>query len=91
MADDTMTLAEIGRRLARLEGVIDARLNSLEVLVADKAAQAVMNSAIDHRLDAIEDNQKAMSRMLMTAFLGIVIQAGFFILTVVTGVGRSSK
>jgi hypothetical protein len=88
MAEDTITLSEINRRLARLETLLDTRLMTLDLFTAEKTAMSVALGAQDHRIDSLEDNQKDINRAIRGAFLGLVIQAGFFIVSLVTSRGR---
>lgn len=71
------TLAEIARRVGRLEDRMDARVVSVDVYSAEKAAHTVEVAAMNHRLQQLENSLNAAVKLLVGAFLGIIGQAIF--------------
>lgn len=90
------TNAEIMRRLerfegevrvaiARMEGRLDTRVMSVDVYQAEKLAQQMQSGAIERRVGVLEEARTAMFKMVIGAFLGLVVNTiGILILYLVT-------
>lgn len=65
-------MAELARRLARVEDRLDARTLTVDVYQAEKAAHTIEVAAMSHRIGAIEDSLQSATRLLIGAFLAII-------------------
>lgn len=80
------SMSEVARRLARLEDRLDARTLLIDVYQAEKAAQVDRVKGLSERIEALEDAQRAATRLLIGAFLGLIGQA---VILIVTMTGRT--
>ena len=71
------TLAELTRRVERLEVIADARIVTIDVYTAEKAAHTIEVAAMNHRIAAIEESLHSATRLLIAAFLAIIGNAIF--------------
>ena len=78
-------MAEIVRRVQRLEDRLDARTLTVEVYNAREAAHTVEIAALAHRITTLEGAVSGATKLIIGAFLGIIIQ---FIVLAVTLFGR---
>lgn len=84
MADGEPSLAELVRRIdrfetemrtsiARIEGRLDARVMSVDVYQAEKLASQIQLGNMERRVGVLEDAKTATFRLLMGAFVGMVL------------------
>ena len=64
---------EVQPALARIEARLDVRVMSVDVYQAEKLAMQIQQGAIDRRVNTLEEARIAMFRMLVGAFLGLVV------------------
>lgn len=76
------TLAEINRRVERLERIAEGQVVTVGVYTAEKAAHTIEVAAMNQRLTNLEDSIQAATRLLIAAFLAIIGQAVFVALQV---------
>lgn len=67
-------MAEIVRRVQRLEDRMDARVVTQDVFQAREAAHQIEIAALQHRLVALERALSGATKMIVTAFLGLLVQ-----------------
>jgi hypothetical protein len=79
------SIGELNRRLSRVEDRLDARMVTLDVYQAEKAAHTVEVASMDRRLTAIEESLQSATRLLIGAFLAII---GNVIFLAITTFGR---
>jgi hypothetical protein len=73
------TISEMARRINYLEGRLDARTVSTEVWAAEKTTINVEITGIKARLVQHDDAISGAVKMIIGAFLGLVVQAIFLI------------
>jgi hypothetical protein len=78
-------MAEMARRLQRLEDRMDARLLTIDVFEAREAAHQIEYAGIAHRLNQLEGAVSAATRLLIAAFLAIIGQAVFLLISIFGG------
>lgn len=76
------SLAEISRRVERLERIAEGQVVTIDVYSAEKAAHTIEVAAMNHRIEAIEESLQAATRLLIGAFLAIIGNAIFVALQV---------
>lgn len=79
------SIGELNRRLMRVEDRLDARMVTLDVYQAEKAAHTVEVASMDRRLTSIEESLQSATRLLIGAFLAII---GNVIFLAITTFGR---
>lgn len=80
-----VTLAELGRRLDRIEHILneqDEQHVGRREYDADWRAQADRDRAHHRRIEELEGGQRWMLRGLAGAFLGLLVQAAVVVMTV---------
>jgi len=87
VTDTDMTLAEVNRRLQRIENLLDQRIMTLDLFTAEKAGQAVHNQAVDHRVRTIEADLKDSRKLIMATLLAALIQFVFVLVALVLKAG----
>lgn len=78
---DHPTLAEISRRVERLERIAEGRVVTVDVYAAEKAAHTIEITAMNHRLTTIEESLQSATRLLIGAFLAIIGNVVFLAIT----------
>jgi outer membrane lipoprotein SlyB len=73
MPDGEPSLQELVRRVARLEDRLDARTVSTDVYQAEKTALTIQYTDMSRRLQSVEDSIQAATRLVVGAFLGIIV------------------
>jgi hypothetical protein len=81
MPDSEITLAEITRRLTRVEDRLDARTLTLDVYNAEKTAHTVEVAGFERRIASIEESIQSMTRLLFGAFVTIIVNGLFLAIT----------
>lgn len=84
----TPSTAEMARRLERLEGRLDARTLNVDVYQAEKMALMTQIGAVENRVKSLEESKTAMTRMVMTAFAGILVQVIIMVIQFSNARGR---
>lgn len=79
--DGEPSVAEINRRLTRVEDRIDARTLTVDVYNAEKAAHTVEVAGFERRIASIEDSIQSMTRLLFGAFVTIIVNGLFLAIT----------
>jgi hypothetical protein len=75
LTENGPSMSELTRRIIWLEGRLDARTVSQDVYTAEKAARSIEIEALTRRVDQLERASAAALRMVITAFLGLVVEA----------------
>ena len=81
------SMSEIIRRVQRLEDRLDARTLTVDVYNAREAAHTVEMAAFSHRLGALENALNGATKMIIGAFLGLIIQ---FVIMAIAIFGRGA-
>lgn len=96
MADDDMTIAELGRQVRALNTLITEfaeKVMSKEVYLADRRTDAVVNASLkadmergDAALKALANQILSQRRLMLTTFVGPVLTAAFIAYFITNGV-----
>lgn len=81
MGEGDPSIAELNRRLGRVEDRLDARTLTVDVYNAEKAAHTVEVAGFERRIAAIEDSIQSMTRLLFGAFITIIVNGLFLAIT----------
>lgn len=81
MPEGDPSIAELNRRLTRVEDRLDARTLTVDVYNAEKAAHTVEVAGFERRIAAIEDSIQSMTRLLFGAFITIIVNGLFLAIT----------
>jgi len=81
MVETDVTHSELVRRVQRLEILADAKIVSVDVYTAEKAVHTIEVAGMNKRIEAIEDNIQAATRLLIGAFLTMIGQAVFVVIS----------
>lgn len=75
------SISELNRRLSRVEDRLDARTLTVDVYNAEKAAHTVEVAGFERRISSIEDSIQSMTRLLLGAFITIIVNGVFLAIT----------
>jgi hypothetical protein len=85
---ETPSMAEIARRLQRVEDKLDERIATTDMLRATERlfeareiAHSAALSTMETRVNKLESANAALSRLVIAAFLGLLVQAIILIFT----------
>lgn len=81
-------VSELVRRVQRIEDRMDARVVTSDVFQATQAAHAIEVAGLQHRITALEESISSATRLLIGAFLAIIIQ---FVVLAVSVFGRGAS
>lgn len=73
------TISEMARRLNYLEGRLDARTVSSDVWAAEKSGLNIELRGQEHRIEALERSLAGAVKLIMGAFLGLIVQTIFLV------------
>jgi len=82
VADD-VSLAEIARRLDRIESRLDARTLTVDVYAAEKIAMGVRFDAAERRIGEVEDAIRSATRLVIGAFIGLLAEGLLVVFAVI--------
>src|SRR5260221_2420246 len=88
------TMAELARRLERIEDKMDMRIVTIDVYQAREAVFAAQSAThsmevkgLETRIQALEDSNRSLTKMVIGSFLTLLIELLVVVFTILGGVG----
>ena len=87
-------MAELARRLERIEDKMDMRIVTIDVYQAREAVFAAQSAThsmevkgLETRIAALEDSNRSLTKMVIGSFLTLLIELLVVVFTILGGVG----